>query len=127
MKARISSLPIASRVWLPNLFMWQELGLLPVALGAAAGSYSHVVLDSLMHRDITPFAPFSNANPLLQAVSLRTLHWSCPCRRYVPLMSLPTWLHTEQPRQFCARLYLYLTRGGGVTPSSRPLFRTNAV
>lgn len=67
----------ASRVWLPNLFKWQELGLVPVALGAAAGGYSHVVLDSLMHHDITPFAPFSNANPLLQAVSLGTLHWSC--------------------------------------------------
>ena len=67
----------AARFWLPNLFKWRELGLLPVLLGAAAGSYSHVVLDSLMHQDVTPFAPFSNANPLLRAVSLSTLHWSC--------------------------------------------------
>jgi membrane-bound metal-dependent hydrolase YbcI (DUF457 family) len=88
MKARISSPPIASRVWLPNLFMWQELGLLPVALGAAAGSYSHIVLDSLMHRDITPFAPFSNANPLLQAVSLSTLHWSCLAAGLIAICAL---------------------------------------
>lgn len=67
----------ATHLRLPNPFRWQKLGLLPVAIGATAGSYSHVVLDSLMHRDITPFAPFSNANPLLQAVSLSTLHWSC--------------------------------------------------
>ena len=67
----------ASVLWLPNLFQWKELGLLPVGLGAVAGSYSHVLLDSLMHRDITPLAPFTNANPLLQAVSLSTLHWSC--------------------------------------------------
>lgn len=67
----------AARAWLPNLFKWQTLALLPVALGAAAGSYSHVLLDSLMHQDITPLAPFSNANPLLLAISLGTLHWAC--------------------------------------------------
>ena len=67
----------AARFWLPNMFKWRELGLLPVLLGAAAGSYTHVILDSLMHQDLTPFAPFSNANPFLRAVSLSTLHWSC--------------------------------------------------
>lgn len=67
----------AVRFWLPNVFGWQELGVRPVALGALAGACSHVVLDSLMHGDMAPLAPFSNANPLLQAVSLSTLHWSC--------------------------------------------------
>ena len=67
----------AARFWLPNLFGWRELGRWPVVVGAAAGSYSHVALDSVMHPDITPFAPFSNANPFLEAVSLSTLHWSC--------------------------------------------------
>jgi hypothetical protein len=33
-----------------------------------------VILDSLMHADMLPLAPFSVANPLLQAVSLGTLH-----------------------------------------------------
>jgi membrane-bound metal-dependent hydrolase YbcI (DUF457 family) len=73
----VSARWFASVLWLPNLLRWKELGLVPVAIGAAAGGYSHVVLDSLMHSDITPFAPFSSANPLLQAVSLSTLHWSC--------------------------------------------------
>ena len=41
------------------------------------GTYSHVVLDSLMHADMHPFAPFSDANPLLGAVFLNTLHGFC--------------------------------------------------
>ena len=48
-----------------------------VALGAFSGTYSHVVLDSLMHADMHPFAPFSDANPLLGAVFLNTLHGIC--------------------------------------------------
>lgn len=67
----------ASRFWLPNPFRWQTLSLLAVALGAAAGTYSHIVLDSVMHSDITPFAPFSNANPLFRVISLPALHWFC--------------------------------------------------
>ena len=48
-----------------------------VALGATLGTFSHVFLDSIMHRDIKPVAPFSDANPLLGAISLPALHWSC--------------------------------------------------
>ena len=65
------------RFWLPNPFEWQTLNRMPVALGAIVGTYSHLVLDSVMHMDITPFAPFSDANPLLRIVSLSTLHWIC--------------------------------------------------
>lgn len=68
---------VASRLWLPNLFGWRGLGIRPVTLGAAAGSFSHVILDSLMHADMQPLAPFSAANPLLQAVALSTLHLAC--------------------------------------------------
>ena len=48
-----------------------------VALGAIIGTYSHVLLDSLMHADMHPFAPFSAHNPLLGAVFLNTLHGFC--------------------------------------------------
>jgi len=68
---------VARRVWLPKLFEWRELALMPVVLGAAAGSYSHVLLDSIMHDDIRPFAPFSDANPLLRIIELDTLHLAC--------------------------------------------------
>jgi membrane-bound metal-dependent hydrolase YbcI (DUF457 family) len=48
-----------------------------VALGALTGTYSHVLLDSVMHADMKPFAPFNDANPLLGAVFLNTLHGFC--------------------------------------------------
>jgi membrane-bound metal-dependent hydrolase YbcI (DUF457 family) len=54
-----------------------RLSVRAVALGAIIGTYSHVLLDSLMHADMEPFAPFSNANPLLGAVFLNTLHGFC--------------------------------------------------
>lgn len=40
-----------------------------VAVGAFFGTLSHVFLDSLMHHDIHPLAPFSQANPLMGFVS----------------------------------------------------------
>ena len=62
---------------LPNVFGWKQLTIRQIAVGAALGSYSHIVLDSVMHSDIRPLAPFSQGNPPFQAVSLSTLHWSC--------------------------------------------------
>jgi membrane-bound metal-dependent hydrolase YbcI (DUF457 family) len=62
---------------LPDLFEWKQLTRLQVLLGAAAGAYSHVVLDSIMHGDMAPLAPFSQSNTLLAVVSLETLHWFC--------------------------------------------------
>ena len=67
----------AACIRLPDLFGWQALGTSQVALGAALGTTSHIVLDSLMHADLRPLAPFSDANPLLHAVDLGTLHWAC--------------------------------------------------
>lgn len=60
--------------WLasPNEIAW-----LPAALGAFVGTYSHVVLDSVMHDDMRPFEPFSSANPILGLVSLPALHMGC--------------------------------------------------
>ncbi|HKQ13496.1 MAG TPA: hypothetical protein VJT80_08665 [Steroidobacteraceae bacterium] len=55
----------------------RKLGVRAVALGAILGTYSHVLLDSLMHADMDPFAPFSDRNPLLGAVFLSTLHGFC--------------------------------------------------
>lgn len=67
----------AARLRLPDLFAWR--GLLPsqVLLGAASGTCTHILLDSLMHEDLRPFAPLSNANPLLHAVTVSQLHGLC--------------------------------------------------
>lgn len=49
-----------------------------VALASAfIGTYSHVLLDSIMHADVEPFYPFSAANGLLGIVSLAALHKVC--------------------------------------------------
>jgi membrane-bound metal-dependent hydrolase YbcI (DUF457 family) len=55
---------------------------LPISWGvafvsAAIGTFSHVVLDSVMHSDIEPFWPFSSANGLLEVISIEALHWVC--------------------------------------------------
>ena len=50
----------------------------PVAgLGALTGSWSHVPPDSVMHADMRPLAPFSDANALLYVISIDALHLLC--------------------------------------------------
>jgi membrane-bound metal-dependent hydrolase YbcI (DUF457 family) len=73
----IGVLKLASLILLPNIFGWKQLTIRQAAIGAALGSYSHIVFDSLMHADMQPFWPFSEGNPLLRVVSLGTLHWMC--------------------------------------------------
>jgi hypothetical protein len=46
-------------------------------VGALMGGVSHPVLDGIMHRDIHPFAPWAGENPLLQIISVGTLHLGC--------------------------------------------------
>jgi membrane-bound metal-dependent hydrolase YbcI (DUF457 family) len=67
----------AKRYWLPNPFDWRSLTVRQVGIGAALGAYSHVLLDSVMHRDIRPLAPASMDNVLLGIISLSALHWWC--------------------------------------------------
>jgi hypothetical protein len=62
---------------LPDVLGWKQLSLRQVAIGATLGAYSHVALDSLMHRDIAPLAPLTAENALLGLVSLGALHWAC--------------------------------------------------
>lgn len=50
---------------------------LAAVTGAFIGTYSHVFLDSIMHRDVRPFSPFSSQNPFYLLVSLATLHLFC--------------------------------------------------
>jgi membrane-bound metal-dependent hydrolase YbcI (DUF457 family) len=68
---------IAARLRVPNFFDWRSLTTERIAIGAALGTYSHVFLDSIMHIDTHPFAPFSDANPTLGLVSVRTLMGFC--------------------------------------------------
>jgi hypothetical protein len=50
---------------------------LAAATGAFAGAWSHVLLDSFMHADMRPLAPWREHNPLLFLVHVDTLYLSC--------------------------------------------------
>jgi membrane-bound metal-dependent hydrolase YbcI (DUF457 family) len=46
-------------------------------LSAFIGSFSHVLLDSIMHIDVEPFFPFAQENSLHGLLSISALHQFC--------------------------------------------------
>jgi len=54
-----------------------SLSRVAILTGAFFGTFSHIVLDSLMHHDMHPLAPLSNANPLLELVSHDGVYQLC--------------------------------------------------
>ncbi len=46
-------------------------------ISAFIGTYSHVVLDSIMHNDVEPFYPLSQANGVLGLITVSQLHMFC--------------------------------------------------
>ena len=60
-----------------QVLAWRRLSVAAVLLGSLVGAWSHVLFDSVMHGDITPLAPFSNANGLYRIVPLEALHLFC--------------------------------------------------
>ncbi|HVK30923.1 MAG TPA: hypothetical protein VM845_00295 [Burkholderiaceae bacterium] len=85
----------------PDPLQWQGLSLRQVALGAALGAYTHVLLDSVMHSDIRPLAPFSPTNPLLLTLSLDALHQACLLLGAVgaAVLGLRWWVAQRQNRR----------------------------
>lgn len=55
----------------------ESFAVLPTFVGAFAGTVSHVLLDSIMHSDIAPLAPWSDANALRNLISIGALHQFC--------------------------------------------------
>jgi hypothetical protein len=58
--------------------------------GALLGTWSHVALDGVMHADLRPLAPWSDANPTLGVLSLGALHALCVVSAVVGIVIL-TW------------------------------------
>ena len=54
-----------------------DVPLAAVISGAVLGSYSHVFLDSIVHADMTPFAPWHGGNPLLHAMPAANVTLLC--------------------------------------------------
>lgn len=46
-------------------------------ISALVGTYSHIVLDAVMHRDIHPLWPITQANDFLGIISVGALHVLC--------------------------------------------------
>ena len=69
---------------------------LAVIAGAFVGTISHVMLDSIMHSDISPLAPWSNANALLGLISIETLHQVCIL---AGLLGVVAWFFTAWRKQ----------------------------
>ena len=75
----------AIRVWNSRLSeaqaRWLEveprIAALPAAIGAVTGAWSHVLLDSLMHADMRPFAPFSAADGMDRFFSFAEIQGFC--------------------------------------------------
>lgn len=48
-----------------------------VGVGLLLGCGSHILLDSMMHVDMAPYAPFAGGNPLAGWISIAQLQWAC--------------------------------------------------
>lgn len=65
-----------------------ELGRWPALVGGLLGGASHPLLDGIMHADIRPFLPLTEANPLVRLVGVGTLHGLCVAAGAVGLLWL---------------------------------------
>lgn len=68
---------LAAKFLPQHLRQYANLSTLSIILGAVIGACSHILLDSFMHRDMHPLAPFSDTNHLLDVIPLRPLHLFC--------------------------------------------------
>ncbi|ABA57879.1 conserved hypothetical protein [Nitrosococcus oceani ATCC 19707] len=59
------------------LYITPRISWKAAATAAIFGAYSHVLMDSIMHADIQPFAPFSLINGFWGAISNFHLHMFC--------------------------------------------------
>jgi hypothetical protein len=65
---------------------------MPVAvLSGIFGGIFHSVLDGIMHQDIRPFRPFTDANPLYEVVSIQVLYLFCTITGLVGAALLLAW------------------------------------
>lgn len=72
---------------------------LPVAVVSGIfGGLLHSVLDGIMHADIRPFRPFTQANPLYGLVSVQMLYLFCIITGLVGAALLLAW--QRRPRRF---------------------------
>ena len=74
---------------LPGLVHSGPVSKTAVVVGAFFGTLSHVFLDSLMHHDIHPLSPFSQANPFMGLISHDGVYQACTI---AGILGIVTWL-----------------------------------
>jgi membrane-bound metal-dependent hydrolase YbcI (DUF457 family) len=89
---------LSSALALPLVLRWgtkargcpRSAGLLFASLLATAlfATWSHVVLDGIMHRDARPLWPMSDLNPLLHLIGVGALHLACSVMGFFGLIAL---------------------------------------
>ena len=60
-----------------RLRLCPNVPLVAVASGAVLGGYSHIFLDSIVHADMAPFAPWHSGNSLLNVISTTSVMLLC--------------------------------------------------
>ena len=65
-----------------------ETGLAPALAGGLLGGLGQTALDAVMHADLRPLLPVSEANPWLGAVDLGALHLACVVAGALGLVAL---------------------------------------
>jgi membrane-bound metal-dependent hydrolase YbcI (DUF457 family) len=68
-----------------------EVSAVGVLAGGLLGGLSHPLLDGIMHPDVRPFMPWSDANPFLGLVGLAPLHLACVAAALFGAVCLTAW------------------------------------
>ena len=80
-----------NRHWQIKIAWWVSF------LSAFIGTFSHVILDGIMHSDVEPFAPFMTNNIFLGVISVSSLHKLC---LYSALIGAVLYFGINLVRQF---------------------------
>jgi len=79
--------------WAPSVR--SEYSIRGIVAGGVIGGVSHPLLDGMMHPDVRPFAPWTDANPLLRSVDLMALHTGCIVAGIIGMVLTGMWLSRD--------------------------------
>lgn len=69
-------------------YQYNRVSWVVAVVSAFIGTYSHVILDAIMHADVQPYFPFSESNELLKIISFEALHNYCMMAGLVGILLL---------------------------------------
>ncbi len=75
--AAVIGKPISTMVLRWRKIPHPPLTWLAAMTGAYVGTFSHVLLDAIMHADMAPAWPLLRGNPMLELISIDQLHLAC--------------------------------------------------